>query len=245
MQHHFREIVILCFVKSREKNRNVNFYPVARSRRDLKIFSSGVIFHGRHACGVQTFPAPQDWFFFFFRMCFSDLFSVSKQPEHWKLPVWGELGIFGHHRHVGHEKLPPMKRFSSLYDVWRRGKSWHYDLFLDFWPKKQNHSFAKMMLHYQVAKLQKNEKPSILRSWAFLDTTGMSAMKNDPQWKDFQVSTPFGGGVKGDMTILYLDFLPNTNSQFREHDVALRSCEITKLRSCGCWGIDKQPLGYW
>ena len=63
-----------------------------------------------------------------------------------------------------------------------------------------------MMLHYKVAKLQKNTKPSILRSWEFLDTTGMSAMKNDPQWKDFQVSTTFGGGVKGDITIFVSTF---------------------------------------
>ena len=45
-------------VKSREKNRNVNFYPSAKRRRDLKIVSSGVIFHGRHSYSIQKFPTP-------------------------------------------------------------------------------------------------------------------------------------------------------------------------------------------
>ena len=53
----------------------------------------------------------------------------------WKTVNFEELGIFRHHRHVGHEKWPPMQRFSGLYDVSRRGKRWHYDFFLDFWPK--------------------------------------------------------------------------------------------------------------
>ena len=52
MQHHFREIVNFFLAKSRETNRNVTFYPSAKRRRDLKIFSLGVIFHGGHACGV-------------------------------------------------------------------------------------------------------------------------------------------------------------------------------------------------
>ena len=60
MQRHFREIVNIIFgQKSRNKNRNVTFDPSTKRRRDLKIFSSGVIFHGRPANGIQNIPAPQ------------------------------------------------------------------------------------------------------------------------------------------------------------------------------------------
>ena len=85
-----------------------------------------------------------------------------------------------------------------------------------------------MMLRYEVAKLRKNEKPSILRSWEFLDTTGMSAMKNDPQWKDFQVSTTFRGGVKGDITISFSTFDPPKNHNFAKMTLHY---EVAKLRS--------------
>ena len=70
----------------------------------------------------------------FFFGCVFRFVPVSKLPKNWKLPILEELGIFRHHRRVRHEKWPPMKRFSSLYDSWRRGKRWHYDFFLDFWP---------------------------------------------------------------------------------------------------------------
>ncbi len=71
----------------------------------------------------------------FFSDVFFRFFSVSKLPKNWKLPILEELGIFRHHRRVRLEKWPPMKRFSGLYDFWRRGKRWHFDFFLDFWPK--------------------------------------------------------------------------------------------------------------
>ena len=175
---------------------------------------------------------------FFFGCVFRFLFPVLKLPENWKLPVLEELGIFRHHRRVRHEKWPPMKRCSSLYDVSRKGKRWHYDFVLDFWSRKNN-DFAKMILHYEVAKLRTNKEPSILRSWEFLETTGMSAMKHDPQWKDFQVSTTFGGGVKGDITFLFLDFWPKqkfTISRTWCCITTLRNCEKTKNRQF--WGAE-------
>ena len=87
------------------------------------------------------------------------------------------------------------------------------------------------MLHYEVTKLRKIEKRQFLKSWDFLDAIGMSAMKNDPRWKDFQVSTIFGRGVKVDITIYFSTFGKKWISQFREHDVALRSYEIRKIKN--------------
>ena len=60
--------------------------------------------------------------------------------------------------------------------------------------KNDFRKFAKIMLHYEVAKLRKNKKPSILRSWEFLDTTGVSAMKNDPNEKIFRSLRRFAEG---------------------------------------------------
>ena len=59
--------------------------------------------------------------------------------------------FFQHHRHVGHEKWPPMKRFSGLYDFWRKGKRWHYDLFLDFWSKM---TFVNLGKWFCITKLR-------------------------------------------------------------------------------------------
>ena len=59
---------------------------------------------------------------------------------------------------------------------------------------------------FQSRNYRKIENCLFWRSWEFLDTTGVSAMKNDPQWKDFQVSTTFGGGVKGDISIFFSTF---------------------------------------
>ena len=81
---------------------------------------------------------------------------------------------------------------------------------------------------FQSRNYRKIENCLFWRSWEFLDTTGVSAMKNDPRWKDFRVSTTFGGGVKGDISIFFSTFDQTKKSQFRENDVALRSCEIAK-----------------
>ena len=54
---------------------------------------------------------------------------------------------------------------------------------------------------FQSRNYRKIENCLCWRSWEFLDTTGVSAMKNDPQWTDFQVSTTFGRGVQIDITI--------------------------------------------
>ena len=74
-------------------------------------------------------------------------------------------------------------------------------------------------------------------SWEFLDTIGMSAMKNDPQWKDFQVSTTFGRGVKGDITIFASTCGQKWLSQICEIYVALRSC-------CRSFQVRCRPLRF-
>ena len=56
--HHFFAKVAF-WPKVNQKTKNVIFYPSARSRRDLKIISSGVIFRDASASDVQKFVAPQ------------------------------------------------------------------------------------------------------------------------------------------------------------------------------------------
>ena len=99
--------------------------------------------------------------------------------------------------------------------------------FVSTFDQTKIHNFAKMMLHSEATKLRNIEKRQFLKSWDFLDAIGMSAMKNYPQWKDFQVSTKFGGGVKVDITIFFLDFWPN-----KQITISRKWCCITKLRNC-------------
>ena len=92
---------------------------------------------------------PQTFFF----GCVFRIFPVSKQPKNWKLLVFEELGIFGRHRQVGHEKWPPMKRFSGLYAFWQRGKRLRLYFFLDFWAKMTFTISRTLVTHHEVTKL--------------------------------------------------------------------------------------------
>ena len=81
---------------------------------------------------------------------------------------------------------------------------------------------------FRSQNYRKIENCLFLKSWDFLNATGRSAMKNDPQWKDFQVSTTFGRGVK-DYVCIFVSRLLAKND-FHDFAKMLLHYEVTKLR---------------
>ena len=81
---HTARTVSLFWPKSQRKNGNRAFYPSAKSRTELKLSSSGVVFRGRRASGAQKFIAPPKRLVldltsdFFQKFFVNNLFSASK-----------------------------------------------------------------------------------------------------------------------------------------------------------------------
>ena len=88
------------------KNGVYHFYPSAKSRRELKIKTSGVIFQGASAYYVQKSIAPPKQ-----AVCIITFLSYHENfPQRnfrWKIdkrPVLREIWIFKHHRQIRLEK---------------------------------------------------------------------------------------------------------------------------------------------
>ena len=155
-----------------------------------------------------------------FWMCIWDLFvGLKKFTRNWKTAVFEELGSFWRHGQLRLEKWPPMKSFSGLYDIWRRGKRLRFDFWPHFSPKSD---FHKKVI-YVITKLRKIENHPFLRSYELSDVTGRCASKNDPRWNYFQVSTTSGGGVKDYVLSFGLTF---------HHKVTFTKLRFTWWRNC-------------
>ena len=97
-----------------------------------------------------------------FWMCTWDLFfGFKKFTRNWKTAVFEELGFFWRHRQLRLEKWPPMKLFSGLYDIWRRGKRLRFDFWSHFSPKSD---FHKKVI-YVITKLRSYVISRALRSY--------------------------------------------------------------------------------